>query len=91
MYLDSRFFDAILDKKIGNFATLVSLELDDLTHLLVVNEGAIAGEFLFAFVSKSLEWEETRIGEGLYLLKSFEQFLRIVFCVEETPVINYET
>jgi len=57
MYLDSRFFDAILDKKIGNFATLVSLELDDLTHLLVVNEGAIAGEFL---------------------LKSFEQFLRIV-------------
>ena len=51
MYLDSRFFDTILDEEIGDLAALVSLELDDLTHLLVVNESAIAGEFLFAFIS----------------------------------------
>jgi hypothetical protein len=62
VYLDSRFFDAILDKKIGNLATLVSLELDDLTHFLIVNEGAIASEFLFAFVSILLEWTDKKDG-----------------------------
>jgi hypothetical protein len=51
VYLDSRFFDAILNKEIGDLASLVSLKLDDLTHLLIVNEGAIASEFLSAFVS----------------------------------------
>ena len=56
MHLDGRFFDAVLNEEIGDLATLVSLELDDLTQFLVVNESAIAGKFLFAFVSGL--WQE---------------------------------
>lgn len=54
VYLDSRFFDAILNEEVGNLATLVSLELYDLTQLLVVNEGAVAGKFLLKGFEKFL-------------------------------------
>jgi hypothetical protein len=50
VHLDSRFFDAILDEESGNLATLVSLELNDLTQFLVVNKSAVAGKFLCADV-----------------------------------------
>jgi hypothetical protein len=38
--------DALLDEKVGDLLALVALELDDLAHLLVVDERAVARELL---------------------------------------------
>lgn len=46
MHLDGRFLQAILDEEVGDLGTLVSLELDDLTHFLIFDESAVASEFL---------------------------------------------
>jgi hypothetical protein len=46
VHLDGGLFNSILDQEVGYLAPLVTLELDDLTHLFVVNKGAIAGKFL---------------------------------------------
>jgi hypothetical protein len=44
--LDGRLLQAVLDEKSRDLGTLVALQLDDLTHLLVLNKGAVAGKLL---------------------------------------------
>lgn len=46
MNLDSRFLNPIFGQEGRDLGTLISLELDDLTHLFVINEGSVASEFL---------------------------------------------
>ena len=53
MHLDRGAVDAVLDEEVADLDALVALELDDLPHLLVVDEGAVAGEFLWRLMSAS--------------------------------------
>jgi len=46
MHLDGGFLQAILDEEGGDLGTLISLELDDLAHFLIVYKSAVASEFL---------------------------------------------
>ena len=46
MDLDGRLLQAVLDEESRDLGTLVALQLDDLTHLLVLDKGAVAGELL---------------------------------------------
>ena len=46
MDLDGRLLQAILDEECRDLRALVSLKLDDLAHLFIINESSIAGEFL---------------------------------------------
>ena len=51
MELDRGPGNTLFREECGYLGPLVTLELDDLTHLLVVDEGAIASELLEAGVS----------------------------------------
>ena len=53
--LDSRLRDPFLGEEIRYLESLITLELDDLTHLLVVDEGAVAGEFLISKIGKKTQ------------------------------------
>jgi len=44
--LDVGLRNPIFRKEVGNLEPLITLKLNDLTHLLVVNESTVAGEFL---------------------------------------------
>jgi hypothetical protein len=46
--LDRRLRDALLDEERGDLLALVALELDDLPHLRVLDERAVARELLRA-------------------------------------------
>ena len=46
--LDSSFGDTFLDKEVGDLQTLITLELDNLPSLFVVNESTVACEFLLS-------------------------------------------
>jgi len=46
MHLDGGFLQAILDEEGGDLGALVSLELDDLAHLLIIDKSTIASKFL---------------------------------------------
>lgn len=46
MQLDGRPGDPFLGEEVGDLDSLIALELDDLAHFLVVNEGSVAGKFL---------------------------------------------
>ena len=48
VHLDRGPRDSLFDKEVGNLGALVSLELDDLTGLFVVDKCAVASEFLHA-------------------------------------------
>lgn len=50
MHLDGGFLQAILDEEGGDLGTLISLELDDLSHFLIVYKSAVASEFLLRFI-----------------------------------------
>ena len=52
MQLNSVFRDALFGEEIGNLDPLVTLKLNDLTHLLIVNEIAVASKFLQNLVSQ---------------------------------------
>lgn len=44
--LDSSLGDTLFDKEVGDLQTLITLELDNLPSLFVVNESTVACEFL---------------------------------------------
>ena len=46
MDLDRGLLYSVLDKEIRDICALVSLKLDDLAQLLILDDGAIASEFL---------------------------------------------
>jgi len=52
MNFNGRFVDAVLDKEIGDLGALIALELNDLTQLLIFDEGSIACEFLISTPGK---------------------------------------
>lgn len=49
MNLDGRLLNPILGEEVGNLGALVSLKLDDLTHLLIVDKSSVARKFLLRF------------------------------------------
>ena len=50
MHLDGGFLQAILDEEGGDLGTLVSLELDNLAHFLIIDKSAVASEFLWRLI-----------------------------------------
>jgi len=52
--LDGGLRDTLFREEGGYLETLITLKLDDLTHLLVFNEGTIAGKFLLESLQKFL-------------------------------------
>jgi hypothetical protein len=46
MQLDGLLVDTVFGEKVGYLDALITLKLDDLTHLLVVNEGTVTGKLL---------------------------------------------
>ena len=50
MHLDSGFLQAILDEEGGDLGTLISLELDDLAHFLIVDKSAVTSKFLLSLI-----------------------------------------
>ena len=72
MHLDGGFIQAILDQEIVGLGTLVSLELDDLAHFLIVDKSAVASEFL----SRSIKLIDRHMKPlMLTFLKAFRSFL----------------
>lgn len=72
MHLDGRFVQAILDQEIVDLGTLVSLELDDLAHFLIVDKSAVASEFLSRLIKLTDRHIKLLI---LTFLKAFRSFL----------------
>ena len=50
MHLDGGFLQTILDEEGGDLGTLISLELDDLAHFLIVDKSTVASEFLLNLI-----------------------------------------
>ena len=50
MHLDGGFIQAVFDEEGGDLGTLVSLELDDLAHFLIVDKSAVASKFLSGLI-----------------------------------------
>jgi len=74
MHLDGGFLQAILDEEGGDLGTLVSLKLDDLAHLLIVDECTVASEFLRRLIR--LRWIDNKKNMLiLTFLKAFRSFL----------------
>ena len=46
MHLDGGLLQTIVDEEGGDLGTLISLELDDLAHFLIVDKSTVASEFL---------------------------------------------
>ncbi len=46
MHLYSGLVHSVIDQERRDLGTLVSLELNDLAHLLVIDDSTVAGEFL---------------------------------------------
>lgn len=46
MDLDLGLVNSIFDQEGGDLGSLITLKLNDLTHLLVINQSSVAGEFL---------------------------------------------
>ena len=46
MNLDRVLGNALLDEECGDLQPLITLELDDLASLLIIDEGSVASEFL---------------------------------------------
>ena len=55
MELDRGLGNTLLREERGYLCPLVTLELDDLAHLLVVNEGAVTSELLGTMVRQRME------------------------------------
>jgi len=52
--LDGVLGDAFFDEEVGYLETLITLELDDLTGLLIINEGAVTSKFLLECLQELL-------------------------------------
>ena len=78
MNLDSGLGDAFLDQERGDLQPLVALELDDLTSLLIINKGTVAGKFLHGVETENGQClcSEAAIKWALAFLKAFKSFLR---------------
>lgn len=50
MHLDDIFLDTFIDKEVRHLGALISLKLYDLACLLIVDDCAVAGEFLITIV-----------------------------------------
>jgi hypothetical protein len=72
VHLDGGFLQTILDKEGGDLGTLISLELDDLAHFLIVDKSAVASKFL----SKLIKLMDRYIKPLMpTFLKAFRSFL----------------
>jgi hypothetical protein len=50
MHLDGGFLQTILDEEGRDLGTLISLELDNLAHFLIVDKSAVTSEFLLRLI-----------------------------------------
>lgn len=79
VHFDSGLVDFVLDEERRDLGPLVALQLDDLAHLLVVDEGAVAGEFLLCpFINESRDQRQS-----VYLLERLQELLGVIFCEDK--------
>lgn len=52
MHFDGGFFQASFDEEVKDLAAMVSLELDDLAHFLILDNSTIASEMLGKFTDQ---------------------------------------
>lgn len=85
VHLDGGPGDTFFSKEGEYLGPLITLELDDLAHLFVLDEGAVAGEFLkrVSWVFSMTIWKDIRRGlirEARYLLECLQELLSVVLC-----------
>jgi hypothetical protein len=71
MQFDSALGDPFLCEEVGYLESLITLELNDLAHLFIVDEGAVAGEFLVPTISL----RNNRAENIVTFLNAFRSFL----------------
>ena len=74
--LDSALGNALLGEELRNLYTLITLELDDLAGLLIIDEGTVAGKFLSVAVSQCDVLRDA--SKRIYLLKCLQKLLGII-------------
>jgi hypothetical protein len=84
MYLDGGFLNSVLDQEGRYLVALVSLQLNDFAHLLVLDKSAVACKLLQKWYClvvrddrKFFAWTSRP-----HLLESLEELLRIIHCHE---------
>jgi len=84
MQLNSVFRDTLFGEEICNLDPLVTLKLNDLTHLLIVNEIAVASELLFEgfeeFLGIILLGETLQRGQGLSSVPLLNADVEVILC-----------
>lgn len=65
--------DALLGEELGNLHTLITLELDDLTSLFILDESAVASKFLRKQQSAAVTRSVTQAGAYTFL-NAFRSF-----------------
>jgi len=84
VHLDGGFVQSFFDKECGNLGALVSLKLDNLTHLVVVDKSAVAGEFLLEcfqeFLGVILFWQALESGQSLTPITLLDTDMNIFGC-----------
>lgn len=75
MNLDGILRHAFFDEEVGYLDTLITLELDDLTGLLILNERAVASEFLTRGWCQPPHKHRIQYGPPRTFLNAFRSFL----------------
>jgi hypothetical protein len=71
MQLNSALGDPFLCQEVGYLESLITLELNDLAHLFIVDEGAVTGEFL----APTMSLRNNRAENTVTFLNAFRSFL----------------
>jgi len=75
----------LVDEEILNVFTLVALELDHLSHLSVVDDGAIASELLLDDLENlllvKLLWETLDSGQSLTTITLLNAYMDVILCL----------
>lgn len=77
VYLYGGLGDALLSEELRNLHTLITLELDDLTGLLILDESAVASKFLGEITVSYYDALGDASGR-IYLLECLQELLCIV-------------
>ena len=98
MNLDRVLGDALLNEECGDLQPLITLELDDLAGLLIINESTVASEFL-TMVYRQLCATLQRRPMGAqtvesqprtHFLECLQEFLQIILCVRGQQEGSYD-
>lgn len=73
--LDGGLGNTLLGEKVGNLQTLITLELDDLASLFILNESTVASKFLSRAKKSAMCPDRLASPSAYTFLKAFKSFL----------------